>query len=56
MVSKREQKKWRKLVQKQGIILDLQLTDLMIRELRFEGKARRKAMRMAKKRKVGYIQ
>jgi len=55
MVSKREQKRWRKYIEQQALLRDFHLTDLMVKELQFDRKMRGKALRMAKKRKLTYI-
>jgi hypothetical protein len=52
MVSKKERRKWRKYLQEQAGFQDLKLRDLIIRELEYEGRMRRKALRMARKRKT----
>jgi len=53
MVSKREKRKWRKYMEQQGIILDLHLASLMVAELKFDQKMRKKALKIARKREVG---
>jgi len=55
MPSKREKRKWRKYMEQQGIILDLHLASLMVAELKFDQKMRKKALKMAKNRKINYI-
>ena len=51
--SKREMKKYRKYVENQAFLFNINLTRLMYQELLFERRARNKALRMAKKRDVG---
>jgi len=53
--SKRERKKWRKLVEEQAEFFDLKLRDLMIKELQHESKMRKQLLRRAKKRSTSYI-
>jgi len=51
MPSKREKKKWRKHAESQAFLLDVHLANLMYEELKFDAKVRKKALKMAKKRK-----
>jgi len=53
--SKREMKKYRKYVENQAFLLDIHVARLMYQELLFERRARNKAVRMSRKRDVGYI-
>jgi len=42
-------------MEQQGFILDLNLASLMVEELKFDQKLRKKALKLAKKRKINYI-
>jgi len=53
MVSKRERRRWLKYIQQQAGLTELKLIVRMLEQIEFEGKMRRKALRMAKKRRVG---
>jgi len=55
MVSKREKKRWRKYLETESILLDVHVRKLMYEELKFDAKVRKKALRMAKKRKTNYV-
>ena len=55
MVSKKEKKRWRKYLEQQGSILDLNLASLMVEELKFDQKLRKKALKLARKRRTDYI-
>lgn len=55
MVSKREKRKWRKYLASETMILEAHLTSLMVQELKFDQKLRKKALQMAKKRKINYV-
>jgi len=55
MVSKRERRRWLKYIQQQAGLTELKLIVRMLEEIEFEGKVRRKAIRMSKKRKINYI-
>ena len=53
MPSKRERRRWLKYVQQEASLTELKLIVRMLEEIEFEGKMRRKAIRMSRKRKVG---
>ena len=55
MVSKREKKRWKKYMESQAFILDVHLARLMYQELLFERRARNKAIRLSRKRRIDYI-
>jgi len=55
MVSKREKKRWRKYLESESLLLEVHLVKLMYDELKFDAKLRKKALRMAKKRRTDYI-
>ena len=55
MVSKKQRRKWEKYIREQAWLRDFRLTDLMIKELEYEGRMRRNALRRSRKRDVGYI-
>jgi len=55
MPSKRERRRWLKYVQQEASLTELRLIVRMLQEIEFEGKMRRKAIRMSKKRKINYI-
>ena len=55
MVSKRERRRWLKYVQQEASLTELKLIALMLQEIEFERRMRNKAIRLSRKRDVGYI-
>ena len=55
MVSKRERRRWLRYIEQQSTLTDLKVIALMLEELAFARRMRRKAIRLSRKRDVGYI-
>jgi len=51
----KERRKELKELEKYQLITDLRMTNLMVKEMELETKIRRKAMSMARKRRLEYI-